>query len=132
MGFMSDDEVEDFRLAPMESAEGYGIARRAWNAYRSRAEVVLAPVIEPVAKKLGASAAVDLTGFWLVWHLEGGFEGLQRLGMSRSAIYRRIKLFRRMFKAHPDEFQFPGLTIDLDEYRSSQPEAAVDSDEGES
>ena len=32
----------------------------------------------------------DLFGFWLLWHLEGGFEGLERLGMNRATIYRKI------------------------------------------
>jgi hypothetical protein len=35
-----------------------------------------------------------LVGFWAIWRLAGGFEGLQRMGMSRASIYRRIKLFR--------------------------------------
>jgi hypothetical protein len=36
--------------------------------------------------------------------------------MSRSSIYRRIKLFRRLFGMHPDDYMFPGVTIDLDAY----------------
>ena len=60
---------------------------------------------------------VDLIGFWSVWHLEGGFEGLQRMGMSRASIYRRIKLFRIAFGAHPDEFEMPGITLDLVAFR---------------
>lgn len=59
-------------------------------------------------------------GFWLIWHLEGGFDGLQRLGMSRSAIYRRVASFRRVFGAYPDEFRFPGVTIDLPAYLAAQ------------
>ena len=65
--------------------------------------------------------AVDLYGFWLCWHLEGGFEGLRRVGMSRSAIYRRIRLFRRAFNAHPDEFQMPGVSIDLEAFHGGDP-----------
>ncbi len=61
--------------------------------------------------------AVDLFGFWLVWHLEGGFEGLRQAGMSRSAIYRRVRLFRKAFHAHPDEFEMPGVTLDLKAYQ---------------
>jgi hypothetical protein len=58
----------------------------------------------------------ELIGFYVIWHLEGGFEGLQRLGMSRSAIYRRIAIFRRMTGEHPDTFAMAGLTFDLDAY----------------
>ena len=33
--------------------------------------------------------------------------------MSRASIYRRIKLFRIAFGAHPDEYEMPGITLDL-------------------
>jgi len=65
-----------------------------------------------------AGSIVDLIGFWAVWHLEGGFEGLQKMGMSRASIYRRVKLFRVAFGAHPDEFVMPGVKVDLEDYRS--------------
>lgn len=120
---MSDVDVEDFRLAPMESAEGRGIARAAWEKYRRGTKKLVDPIIEPTAKSLGASAAIDLVGFWVAWHLEGGFEGLQRIGMSRSAIYRRIKVFRQLYKVHPDEYEFAGINIDLDAYRTAYPRA---------
>ncbi len=47
-----------------------------------------------------------------MWHLEGGYEGLRRLGLSRSAIYRRINSFRTRFGEHPDVYKFPGVTLD--------------------
>jgi hypothetical protein len=50
----------------------------------------------PAARKIAVPVMLDLMGFWLAWHLEGGFEGLQRLGMSRASIYRRVSLFRRV------------------------------------
>jgi len=106
--------MEDFRSDRMESPEGKGIARRAWDAYTAAAK----PVVEPFARKLAVKMAVDLFGFWLAWHLEGGFEGLRRLGMSRSSIYRRVKLFRMATGVHPDEFQMPGVTLDLEAYQS--------------
>jgi hypothetical protein len=54
----------------------------------------------------------------VMWHLEGGFDGLRKLGMSRSAIYRRINGFRSAFGEHPDEATFPGITIDLAVYQA--------------
>jgi hypothetical protein len=39
------------------------------------------------------------------------------MGMSRASIYRRIKLFRIAFGAHPDEFVMPGITLDLNDFR---------------
>ena len=113
--------VVDFRSERMESPEGRGIARRAWDAYARGVERVAAPVLRPALRPLvhmyAAGSIVDLVGFWAVWHLEGGFEGLQNLGMSRASIYRRIKLFRIAFGAHPDEFEMPGIKLDLVDFR---------------
>ena len=101
----------------MESPEGKGIARRAWDAYAGAVGKVAAPALKPLVHMYAAGSMVDLVGFWAVWHLEGGFEGLQRMGMSRASIYRRIKLFRLAFGAHPDEFEMPGITLDLVAFR---------------
>jgi len=100
----------------MESPEGKGLAQGAWAAYADKLTRAAGPAIEPLAKRIAAPAAVDLVGFWLVWHLHGGFEGLRELGMSRASIYRRIKLFRISYGAHPDEYELPGVRIDLAEY----------------
>jgi len=112
--------VPDFRTDPMESADGKGLARRAWEAYVRKSNQVFGPAFEPIvrpaAEKVAATVAMDLFGFWLAWQLEGGFEGCRRLGMSRSAIYRRIKAFRSLTGVHPDEYVMPGVTIDLAEY----------------
>jgi hypothetical protein len=101
----------------MESPEGRGIARRGWDAYVGAVGKVSAPALKPLVRMYAAGSIVDLVGFWAVWHLEGGFEGLQRMGMSRASIYRRIKLFRMAFGAHPDEFEMPGITLDLEAFR---------------
>ncbi|MGN7247225.1 hypothetical protein ACTHQ1_05785 [Janibacter anophelis] len=73
------------------------------------------PWVAPLVRPMAEGATLDLIGFWVAWHTCGGFEGLQsQLGMSRSAIYRRVSLFRKVFGQHPDVFQFPGVRIDLD------------------
>lgn len=124
---MTDDDALDFRADPMESPDGRGFARRAWNAYAKRSNQMfgpaLRPLLEPSAKKLGASMTVDLFGFWLLWQLEGGYDGMRRLGMSRSAIYRRIKLFRTITGMHPDEYVLPGVETDVQTYRKTKPYA---------
>jgi len=109
--------VVDFRSERMETPEGRGIARRAWEGYVAVVGKVASPALAPLVRMYAAGSICDLVGFWAVWHLEGGFEGLQRLGMSRASIYRRIKLFRIAFGAHPDEFEMPGITLDLVAFR---------------
>lgn len=117
--------MEDFRSAPMETTEGKGVARRAWDSYVKGTNRLLGPALDPLieamAKRIGATVAADLMGFWLVWHLEGGFEGCRRIGMSRSAIYRRIKIFRSALGVHPDEYVLPGVSLDLAAYREGLP-----------
>ena len=108
--------VTDYRHDPMETREGRGIARRAWDSYASGVRRVGRPVLEPVAGRISAAIVSDLVGFWLVWHLEGGFEGLERIGMNRATIFRKVSRFRRIFGQHPDEFQMPGVSLDLDAY----------------
>src|SRR4051812_33065570 len=109
--------MTDFRSDRMPSPEGMGQAqskfRRAWDAYaravQKVADPVLRPALEPAAMWWAGKMVEDLVGFWLLWQLEGGFEGLQEMGMSRSAIYRRIQSFRKHFGEHPDTFQMPGV-----------------------
>jgi hypothetical protein len=110
--------VRDFRSERMESPEGRGIARRAWDTYAGAVNKVTLPVLTPFVRMYAAGSITDLIGFWAVWHLEGGFEGLQALGMSRASIYRRIKLFRIAFGAHPDEFEMPGIKLDLEDFQA--------------
>src|SRR4051794_34163288 len=100
----------------MPSPEGRGIARRRLEQAWAGDQKAARPVVEPAASWLAVRMTEDVVGFWLLWHLHGGYEGLRELGMSRSGIYRRIGLFRRAFGAHPDEFEFPGVTINVEEY----------------
>lgn len=111
--------AQDFRSDRMASPEGKGIARKAWEAYAEQAKKLNIPGVEPVARRLAAPIAVDLMGFWMMWHLHGGFEGLRAIGMSRAAIYRRIKLFRSSYGIHPDEFQLPGVTLDVKAFQTT-------------
>ena len=113
---MWDYVTQDYRADRMPSPEGKGIARTAWEAYANAVN----KAARPMYRSWSASIAADVLGFWLVWHLEGGFEGLRENGMSRSTIYRRIKIFRRLTGVHPDEFELPGVTFDLAAYQASK------------
>jgi hypothetical protein len=110
--------ADDFRSDRMPTPEGKGNARktfeRAWSVYAKGANKI--PGVRTLGQSIGGATAVDLLGFWLVWQVEGGFEGMRRLGMSRSAIYRRISLFRKFTGLHPDEYQMPGVSIDIAAY----------------
>ena len=106
----------DFRSDRMDSPEGRGWAKDAWDAYARTVNKVAMPVARPLVQGIAAGQTVDLMGFWLVWHLEGGYEGLRKMGLSRSAIYRRTAIFRRATGYHPDEFQMPGVEIKLADY----------------
>jgi hypothetical protein len=118
--------MSDFRSDRMPSPDGRGIAREAfgrfWDAYvkaLAPASKMAAPVLRPLVLPIARNLTFDMFGFWLSWHLEGGFEGLMRpggFGMSRSAIYRRIAMFRRATGKHPDEYVVPGVTIDVEAY----------------
>ena len=74
--------------------------------------------LHPLVRWMAAPALLDLMGFWVMWHLRGGFEGLRATGLSRSSIYRRVRLFRTAIGMHPDEFVFPGIKLDLEEYQA--------------
>ena len=102
----------DFRSDRMDSAEGRGRARRAWDAYVRTVERVGRPVLESAAKSLSAKLTAELSGFWLSWHLYGGFEGLERIGWKRSTIYRKLKLFRTVLGVHPDDYDIVGVDLD--------------------
>ncbi len=105
---------KDFRSERMPSQDGTGKARAAWDAYVAAVgKVAQTPPVKTGIEQYAAATVVDLFGFWLWWQLEGGFEGLRRMGMSRSAIYRRLKAFRRYYGVHPDDFELPGVTIDV-------------------
>lgn len=119
------ESVGDFRTAPMPSPEGHGKAKsgfqRAWDAYTK----ALRPAVEPMARVIGRELTFDLMGFWLTWHLHGGFEGMQRdLKMSRSAVYRRVSAFRRATGQHPDDWMLPGVKFDVAKYLAGEPHIA--------
>ena len=117
--------MADFRSERMPSADGLGVAKgrrqRAWDAYSKAVTAVAGPIIEPAVRPFAIEATHDLIGFYFTWHMHGGYDGLRELGMSRSAIYRRVGLFRRVFGQHPDEFVMPGMGLDVAAYLANKP-----------
>ncbi len=60
-----------------------------------------------------AKETSELIGFWVTWHLAGGFDRLELWGWHRATIYRKIKRFRERFGAHPDDYAFDWIDLDL-------------------
>lgn len=110
----------DFRSDPMESPEGRGIARKAWDQYAAfvnkTVTPAIAPFVGPAVAPVARQMVEDMIGFWVIWHLYGGFEGLERFGMHKSTIWRKVARFRQMTGQHPDEFKMPGVEIDPAKY----------------
>jgi hypothetical protein len=118
----------DFRSDPSESPEGKGVAhgRRA-SFWRTVPEEVLADLMAessftsfaelPGLVRDDVAAAVvedaELIGFWVAWHRAGGFASLELGGWHRATIYRKIRRFRARFGAHPDEYRFNWIRLDL-------------------
>lgn len=124
---------QDYRSEKMESREGLGLAqerRRRWE------DSIPADVLDAVyggqnsrdtvERLIGKEAAdhmrkrwqsevkerSDLIGFWVSWHLAGGFSALEEGGWNRATLFRKVKRFRTVFGAHPDEYTFDYLSLD--------------------
>ena len=121
-------EAPDFRSDPSDSPEGKGIARDRRSAFWTSvpddvrkalaAEATYSSLEESptLARDTLAGAVVEdaeLIGFWVAWHRAGGFASLESGGWHRATIYRKIRRFRARFGAHPDEFRFPWITLEL-------------------
>lgn len=115
--------MADFRSERMASPEGEGRAKAAvegaWETYfkankaANKALFAAIPGIKSLLRGYTSAQLNDLFGFWVLWRLLGGFEGMQKhLGASRSGLYRRIALFREVFGEHPDVYEFPGIIVD--------------------
>lgn len=115
--------MADFRSERMPSPEGEGRAKSAiesayetyYKANRSVNKRIFGafPELRSLLRGYTSARMFDLFGFWLLWRLTGGFEGMQKaLGMSRTGMFRRIAMFREVFGEHPDVYDFPGITID--------------------
>ena len=114
--------MADFRSSRMPSPDGNGRAKEAFASAWVKYAKAMEPITRPLATPIAREATFDIYGFWIVWNLIGGFDAMQKplseggLGMSRSAVYRRIQMFRLATGVHPDEFSVPGITIDIDTY----------------
>ena len=61
-----------------------------------------------------AREQADLIGFWVAWHMSGGFAALEDSGWHRATLFRKIRRFRTRYGAHPDEYVFPFIRLDCE------------------
>jgi len=62
----------------------------------------------------------ELIGFWVAWHLAGGFAALERGGWHRATVFRKVRRFRAVIGVYPDECSFPWIQLDLEAAWSDQ------------
>lgn len=110
----------DFRSEKSETSEGAGEARARWEAYIDSVDPsVLQAAFGSREDALGprwAKETSELVGFWVAWHIAGGFEALEWAGWNRATIFRKVRRFRAVFGAHPDEYSFSFIGLDPHRY----------------
>jgi hypothetical protein len=74
------------------------------------------PVLGPTMKAAEREWVAGGLGFWMLWHLYGGAEGLRHYGFHPTTIHRKVARFKESFGAHPDDFTLPGVEIDAQKY----------------
>lgn len=115
--------TQDFRADPMASREGEGRAKAAWEAVKGNSKYSKIQRL-PLIGNLALRQIEELLGFWLLWHLHGGFDGLERFGFNRATVFRKVARFRTVFGMHPDVFEMPGIEVDVAAYWAGAAEAA--------
>ena len=123
----------DFRSDKSESAEGGRVAVSRWAGYHYKldqdivAQAFSTPAqsmedLDPEIRDALAGDALErseLIGFWVAWHLAGGFDNLERGGWHRANLPQDPSL-PATYGAHPDEFAFTWIQLDLDAAWSEQ------------
>jgi hypothetical protein len=61
--------------------------------------------LEPLAKEISGRVVQRMVGFWVMWHLAGGLDGLIKTGwLSRTAVYRSRVEFTEIMKVDVEAF----------------------------
>jgi hypothetical protein len=131
---------EPFPSRSLRSAEGSGQALRRLLDFAGEVarddedlvgDVLFDPPFAAAFRMAGtreiAAAFSELIGFWVAWHVTGGFERLELAGWHRATIYRKVARFRELFGAHPDDYEFDWLTVDAEKVWSESLYGSEDS-----
>lgn len=131
----------DFRSEAMESLEGKGVARDRYTAFmddnlEDLVQFYLDPrnpprdfdcvdddelpddVLDQISE--AAREESEAIGFWIAWHLTGGFDRLVASGWHRATVYRKLHRFRVRYGKHPDEYLFPYIKLNHAGYWEDQ------------
>ena len=140
---MTDDL--DFRSDKSDTVEGKGNAGARWDAYHFGLDDVLAeafpsptPNVEDYDELVRDDIAADareeseLIGFWVAWHLAGGFHALESGGWHRATIFRKVRRFRSRYGMHPDEYSFPWIRLDLERAWAAGIASRIETNRGDS
>jgi hypothetical protein len=106
----------DYRSNRSPSVEGSGNAVRARDLQIVNRQFDGEQTVDPAEVLREAGLTDDLIGFWLMWHITGGFEAQLRLGQHPATVWRKIRRFRMVTGQHPDDFRLEGVTLDLDRF----------------
>jgi hypothetical protein len=71
-----------------------------WDTYLGVVQAVAGPAVSQVA----ASTVSRLVGFWVMWHLTGGYEGMRSLGWGKTATWKNRIQFRDVFGVDVEDF----------------------------
>lgn len=75
-------------------------AQGLWDTYMGVVQGVAGPAVGQIA----ASTVTRLVGFWLMWHLMGGYEGMRALGWGKTATWKNRIQFREVFGVEVEDF----------------------------
>jgi hypothetical protein len=117
----------------MDTAEGRGIAHHRLGGFIGTldednvADLLTNPPfssamlrsLDEKAHRAWVKEMSELVGFWITWHAAGGFDRLEVAGWNRATIFRKVKRFREAFGAHPDEYRFDWINLDVERPESS-------------
>jgi hypothetical protein len=70
--------MKDFRSERMPSADGQGNAKATFEKAKAALSETIDETMWPLVRPIAHTLTFDLFGFWLIWQLQGGFEGLQK------------------------------------------------------
>lgn len=105
-------EAIDFRTRRSSSPEGSGNAYRSVEDLHAERRRFHEPDIDVATAIASSGLDHELIGFWVMWHLTGGFDALVRFGMHPATVWRKVRRFRTVTGQHPDDCEFDGIALD--------------------